>query len=149
MIYFDPVKKTHHNSEQRQLLESFYQLNSQPSSSERELIAQRLQLEAHQVSVWFQNRRARERKCSLPTLKIDPRYQSLPPYTPMNHPHYVPNTALYIPYDCNPVSQNYAVNENNTNPSLKAFPSRYQNILQLPRPDSRYLSSDPKNYKLN
>lgn len=50
------------SEEQQLILKEHYSLNSRPNREEFRTIAQRLQLDARVVQVWFQNNRSRERK---------------------------------------------------------------------------------------
>lgn len=52
------------SDDQQSVLKEYYAVNARPNREEFRTIAQRLQLDARVVQVWFQNNRSRERKMS-------------------------------------------------------------------------------------
>ncbi|KAG0957290.1 hypothetical protein G6F32_001296 [Rhizopus arrhizus] len=70
-------KRTHLSTEQVSLLESSFNENSLPDSAVRSRLAQELSVTERTVQIWFQNRRAKEKK-----IKIRLEKQSQKPATP-------------------------------------------------------------------
>lgn len=59
------------------MLTEFYNLNSRPGNSERDLLAQKLGIGIDKVKNWFQNRRAKEKKSVADANSTE--YQPAPP----------------------------------------------------------------------
>ncbi|KAJ9059076.1 hypothetical protein DSO57_1006208 [Entomophthora muscae] len=64
VVEFDPNYKLRYTKHQKQLLETFYKAKPNPTQKDKSALADRTLLTIRQVCVWFQNRRAKDRKSS-------------------------------------------------------------------------------------
>lgn len=62
VIAFDPAARLRYSEGQRVALERFYASCPHPSHAEKAHLATRTRLTVRQVCVWFQNRRAKDRR---------------------------------------------------------------------------------------
>ncbi|KAJ9059087.1 Homeobox protein Hox-D13 [Entomophthora muscae] len=67
VIEFNPKYKLRYTKSQTDVLEKFYVSKTNPSLNEKIILAESTHLTSRQVCVWFQNRRAKDRRAALPS----------------------------------------------------------------------------------
>jgi len=127
----DTKKRIRTTPDQLRLLEKTYEQEKIPSQSLREELAQKLGMTPRRVQVWFQNKRAKERRLRK-TLK--PPYIGLPPEYHHHHHHYVPAGAPPLGFASNNSNNNSNNNNNNNNNAVTA--ASYVPVHTYPRQDA-------------